>query len=163
MNILSISNIKQNTSSFFFRASVVYFAYFTQSGELGLSVVEKKCNTRLAEARKVFEQNSSWEFHICDDVYSVPSFNPECQNILYNVIVGENGFYCTCHDFLFTLGQPCKHIYYVLLKINVTHSFSNLQETDSHTLLQQACLHFGINVEENSTSTYSKQSTEYCD
>ena len=38
LNILSISNIKQNTSSFFFRASVVYFAYFTQSGELGLSV-----------------------------------------------------------------------------------------------------------------------------
>ena len=40
LNILSISNMQQSTSLFLFRASAVYFAYFTQCGELGLTVVK---------------------------------------------------------------------------------------------------------------------------
>ena len=115
-----------------------------------ITVVEKECNARLISARQML--NTSLETLIHEGVYIVSSFRPECKTI-YSVAVGKDGFFCTCDDFVYKMGQPCKHILYILLKQNLLAKFSSLYEADCLTFVQEACIHFGINVQDNCKST----------
>ncbi|EFC35675.1 predicted protein, partial [Naegleria gruberi] len=104
---------------------------------------EKEANQRLAKAREMVKL----PIVVGDNNYVVPS---ESDDDNYLVVVGEQGFFCSCDDFLHTCGRPCKHIYRVILSLPVAQNYLGRSAVE---LLQGVCIFFNINIELNRTST----------
>jgi hypothetical protein len=74
----------------------------------------------------------------------VSSFTDE---VKYKVVVGSDGMFCWCDNFLMNFGRPCKHIFLSLLHLKLI----NETFADGYASIKKACISLGINVELNST------------